>query len=151
MKVIEYFDSDQKEAWLEKIGRSDWGAGKNLHALLKDAAFQNQAGDLAKVYLLVDETGDLLSFCTFTSRDDIPNTSLGPWIGYVYTFPQHRGHGYCGTLLAAVYEKAKEAGISDIFISTNEVGLYEKYGYHFLTTMKDIHQSDSRVYTIKVE
>ena len=37
-----------------------------------------------------------------------------------------------------------------MYISTNEVGLYEKYGYAFLTTMKDINDEDSKVYIKKI-
>ena len=34
----------------------------------------------------------------------------------------------------------------DIYISTGETGLYEKYGYQFWKIMKDVHGEDSRVY-----
>ena len=41
---------------------------------------------------------------------------------------------------------AREAGNKNIYISTNHVGLYEKYGYEFFEVMKDMHGEDSRVY-----
>ena len=34
----------------------------------------------------------------------------------------------------------------DIYISTGETGLYEKYGYQFWKIMKDVAGDDSRVY-----
>ena len=37
-----------------------------------------------------------------------------------------------------------------LYISTGEVGLYEKYGYSFWKTMKDMHGEDSRVYRVHV-
>lgn len=33
-----------------------------------------------------------------------------------------------------------------IYISTNHIGLYEKYGYEFFQMMKDVGGEDSRVY-----
>ena len=33
----------------------------------------------------------MISFCTFAEHDDIPDTELTPWIGFVYTFPAFRG------------------------------------------------------------
>ena len=41
---------------------------------------------------------------------------------------------------------AEEAGINNIYISTNHEGLYEKYGYEFFGMMKDMHGEDSGVY-----
>ena len=33
-----------------------------------------------------------------------------------------------------------------MYISTNHIGLYEKYGYEFFQMMKDVGWEDSRVY-----
>ena len=47
----------------------------------------------------------------------------------------------------AVAEKlAKKERIKNICISTNHVGLYEKYGFEFYKTMKAVDGEDSRVY-----
>lgn len=40
----------------------------------------------------------------------------------------------------------KERGQEYIYISTNHIGLYEKYGYEFFQMMKDVGGEDSRVY-----
>ena len=49
--------------------------------------------------MLVDED-KLISFCTFAPKDDIQPTDLFPWIGFLYTFPEYRGHRYAQILLA---------------------------------------------------
>jgi inorganic pyrophosphatase len=41
---------------------------------------------------------------------------------------------------------AKKKGHNHIYISTGEIGLYEKYGYRFWKNMKDVSGEDSRVY-----
>ncbi|MBS5196659.1 MAG: hypothetical protein KHY93_05835 [Clostridiales bacterium] len=41
---------------------------------------------------------------------------------------------------------AKTDGIQCTYISTNDNGLYEKYGYKFLKIMQDVNGEDSRVY-----
>ncbi len=55
-----------------------------------------------------------------------------------------------GKLLVRAYDIAKENGDKKINISTNETGLYEKYGYTFYRIMKDIENEDSRVYNIDI-
>lgn len=145
MEIIEYFCSNDKEHWLSKIQESDWGAGRYLYELLKNHKLKQLVGENTKVLLLVDGN-DLISFCTFAEKDDIQPTDLTPWIGWVYTFPSYRGNYYSGKLLSYAEKLAKEAGMKNIYISTNHIGLYEKFGYEFFKTMKDINGEDSRVY-----
>ncbi len=145
MKIIDYFSANDKEHWLSKIKESDWGAGKYLYELLKKEKLKQLVGEDTKVLMLAD--GDtLISFCTFAEKDDIQPTDLTPWIGFVYTFPDYRGNRYAEKLLSYAETIAKEAGIKNIYISTNHIGLYEKYGYEFFKIMKDINGEDSRVY-----
>lgn len=145
MKIIEYFSTDNKEYWLSKIKESDWGAGQFLYKLLKNQKLKQYVGESTKVLMLVDEE-NLLSFCTFADKDDIQPTELTPWIGWVYTFPTYRGNHYAGKLLNYAETLAVETGVKNIYISTNHDGLYEKYGYEFFITMKDMDGEDSRVY-----
>ncbi len=145
MKIIEYFGADNKEYWLSKIKESDWGAGQYLHDLLINQKLKQVVGENAKVLMLV-EGENLVSFCSFAEKDDIQPTELTPWIGWVYTFPAYRGNRYVGRLLSHAEALAKEAGMENIYISTNHNGLYEKYGYEFFKMMKDVNGEDSRVY-----
>ena len=95
--------------------------------------------------MLID--GDkLISFCTFAPYDDINPTELTPWVGFVYTFLEYRGNHYAGLLLDYAESIAAIMGKENIYISTNHIGLYEKYGYEFLKMDKDIHGEDTRVY-----
>ena len=145
MEIIEFFSTDNKEYWLSKMKECDWGAGQYLEKLLREEKLKQLVGESTKVLMLVD--GDnLVSFCTFAEKDDIQPTDLTPWIGWVYTFPAYRGKRYAGKMLSYAEALAKEAGIKNIYISTNHIGLYEKYGYEFFQVMKDIEGEDSRVY-----
>lgn len=145
MQVIDYDHCDRQEYWLKQIRKSDWSAGQFLHELLSENKFKNIAGEHSKVLMLVNKD-ELISFCTFAEKDDIQPTTLTPWIGFVYTFPQYRGHRYVGKLFQEIEKLAKGEKIQDIFISTDHVGLYEKYGCEFYQMMNDIDGKPSRVY-----
>jgi len=145
MEIIEFFSTDNKEYWLSKMKECDWRAGQYLEKLLREGKLKQLVGESTKVLMLVDGE-NLVSFCTFAEKDDIQPTDLTPWIGWVYTFPDYRGKRYAGKLLGHAEALAKEAGIKNIYISTNHIGLYEKYGYEFFQVMKDIEGEDSRVY-----
>ena len=101
MNIINFFESDRQEHWLEEIARSNWGAGDFLCELLSNGTFFDAVGEGSKVLLLTD--GDeLISFCTYAQKDDIQPTELTPWMGFVYTFPKHRGHRYVGLLFEEI-------------------------------------------------
>ena len=145
MQIVEYFKSDRPEHWLCQIGKSDWGAGQFLYELLSKKTFHDVVGENSKVLMLTN--GDeLVSFCTYSEKDDIQPTELTPWIGFVYTFPQYRGHRYMEKLFKEIENLAEAENVHDIYISTNHIGLYEKYGCELYEVMNDMHGEPSRVY-----
>ena len=149
MKVINYFESERQPHWLKEIKRSDWGAGDFLFELISNGTFFEAVGEGSKV-LLLTEGDELISFCTYAEKDDIQPTELTPWMGFVYTFPEHRGHRYVGKLFEEIERIAKEEGTPAVYISTNHIGLYEKYGCEFVTQMNDMDGKPSRVYVKKI-
>ena len=149
MQVSNYFDIDNKEHWINEIERSDWRAGPFLGRLLREGEFFDAVGSDSRV-LLLTEGDELLSYCTFAEKDDIQPTDLTPWVGFVYTFPEHRGHRYAGLLFDEVERLAKERQITEVYLSTNHIGLYEKYGWEFFGMMDDMDGEPSRVYVKRI-
>lgn len=145
MKILEYYSCENQAYWLEQIRKSDWGAGTFLYELLREGRLRRLCGPETKV-LLLTEGEKLMAFCTYAWQDDVRDESLFPWVGFVYTFPEHRGKRRMGKLLEYAYALAKKDGHAHIYISTGEEGLYEKYGYTFWTIRKDMHGEDSRIY-----
>lgn len=150
MEIKEISKTSNKEFWLKKISESDWSAGKFLYEILLDGSFYDLCGEKSKVFLLT-EGNDLISFCTYAERDDIPDTDLTPWIGFVYTFPYFRGKRRIGKLLEHIYLCAKKDGYKNFYVSTNQKGLYENFGFKFFQEMKDIHKEMSLVYKMDIE
>lgn len=150
MRIINYFESDEKKHWLSEIRKADRGAAIFLSELLSKETFFHATGENSKV-LMLTEGNKLISFCTYAERDDIQPTELSPWVGFVYTFPEYRGHRYAGLLMDEVERLAKKNGVSKVYISTNHVGLYEKYGCEFMTEMKDMDGELSRIYVKKIK
>ena len=149
MNVIRYFESGCRAHWLAQIGKSDWSAGGLLYRLLESGAFFDALGEGSDVLLLVEDD-TLISYCTFAKKDDIQPTELSPWVGFVYTFPAYRGHRYVALLFEEADRLARQAHIPRIYVSTNHVGLYEKYGCTYLTQAKDLEGEWSRIYVRNV-
>jgi len=125
--------------------------GREIKSLpLESESTVETVSEGSKVLLLTD--GDqLISFCTYAEKDDIQPTDLTPWMGFVYTFPAYRGHRYVGLLMDEIERIAIKDGVSEVYISTNHIGLYEKYGCEFKAEMKDMKGELSRVYVKKIQ
>lgn len=145
MKIINYTESENKDLWLSKLEKCDWGAGQYLAYLLKENKLDELVGENSRVLMLTNEE-NLVSFCTLAKFDDVQPTDLSPWIGFLYTFPSYRGMHMAEKLLAHAECLAKQDGASSVHISTNHIGFYEKYGYEFFMVAKDVEGEDTRVY-----
>ena len=145
MKFIEFFTAENKEYWLSQLEKCDWDAGKYLHYLIKENKLDELVGENTKVLMLTD--GDkLVSLCTLAKYDDVQPTELTPWMGWIYTFPEYRGKRLAGELISRAEKLAKENGATHTHISTNHIGLYEKFGYEFFTLAKDVEGEETRIY-----
>lgn len=149
MKIIEYYETENKDHWLGKISQSDWRAGKYLWKLLDENKLRETIGETARVLMLVQED-ELISFCTLAPYDEIQPTDLSPWVGFVYTFPEYRGNRYIGKLLKHAERLAFDMGKEAVYISTDHIGLYEKFGYKFLKTEKPFTAKKTRGYTARI-
>ena len=150
MEVLDYFEMDNQEYWREEIRKSDWRAAAFLCELLTENRFFESVGEKAKL-LLLTEGEALMAFCTYAPSDEIDDPSLTPWLGFVYTFPKYRGARRVGKLVEYAYGLAKNEGHPFLYVSTGEVGLYEKYGFTYWKDMESIYGETSRVYRMPVE
>lgn len=144
MNIFKFCDCENKEYWIEQIRAQDWGAAKFLADILK----QNKVGELlggGDIFILADGE-KLVSFCTLTKNDCVKDDSLFPWIGFLFTVPEYRGQRCSEKILDAAYRQAMEQGADKVYLATDHIGFYEKYGFTYLETRIDIYDEESRIY-----
>ena len=72
---------------------------------------------------------------------------LTPNVCAVYTEKEYRGQGIARKLLDMVVKDMKSKGITPIYLATNHVNFYERYGWEFLCMVQGDNDSDmSRMY-----
>ena len=72
---------------------------------------------------------------------------LTPNICAVYTEEAYRGQGIAGRLLNMAVEDLQEKGISPVYLLTDHMGLYERYGWEFFCMAQgDGEEKPSRMY-----
>jgi len=98
----------------------------------------------------------LASFVSIARNDEVDITVPGcktwtPWIGCVFTYPEYRGNRLSEKLIYLAEEYAvKEFNAEYTFISTDHIGLYEKFGYEFFTESDTVWGETTRVMRKKV-
>ena len=148
MQIIDYFACNDKTHWRSAIAENEWRAAKHLARLLEQGNFHDEVGK-GTVYLLTE--GDkLVSFLTLAERDcvDVP---YGPWIGFVHTAPEYRGSRRAGLVIDHACAQAAMQGAKQVYIATDHIGVYEKYGFAYLENRVDIYGEDSRIYVRALE
>ena len=150
MEIIELMSYADKNKYLTQLIDCKWWAGKILAKFIIEGELEKMCKANPKVFVLVD--GDeVVSFCTYVHQDEIDAPDMFPWIGFVYTFEKYRSNHYFGKLLNHIISLAKQEKYQKIYVSTNENGLYEKYGFKYYKNMLDITGNDSRIYYLEID
>ena len=144
MEILDLQNIIEQKKWIEKIRECDWGAAKFLAGILENDTFGKLTGN-GRLIIMTDEE-KIVSFCTLAQKDCIDDDTLFPWIGFVYTAPEYRGNRYSGRLVEYACNEAAAQGFENIYIATDHIGLYEKYGFTYIESRTDIYGEEGRIY-----
>ena len=85
-------------------------------------------------------------------NDFHPRKDLAPNICAVFVEPEYRGRGIAGELLNFACRDMKDRSIGTLYLVTDHVGFYERYGWQFLCMVRgDGEDRDSRIYLHREE
>lgn len=77
----------------------------------------------------------------FNSRQD-----LWPWLAALYIEESERGSGLGARLLAHGVQEAARLGFETVYLFTDHIGYYEKYGWTYIGSGYGVDGEESRVY-----
>lgn len=101
--------------------------------------------ELPRWYLLEDE-GEIIGCAGLLINDFISRMDLCPWISSMYIEEKRRGNAYGALLIDHIRQDAKKAGFSQLYLCTDHVGYYEKYGFTHIGTGYHPWGESSRIY-----
>lgn len=102
-----------------------WRAGQSLAKQMRSRSF----GEGERVFVALTEENAMAGYCTLTALDCLPEAPYSPYIGFVFVDEAHRGHRLSEQLIDAACAEAACLGHSRVFLVSDHVGLYEKYGF----------------------
>ncbi|MBQ9048056.1 MAG: GNAT family N-acetyltransferase [Solobacterium sp.] len=121
-----------------------WGVPKEAYLDCMDAYLRGKTE--FGWYLCLDE--DRIVGGMGVIENDFHNRKdLSPNICAVYTEEEYRNQGIAGNLLNMTVNDLSQKGINPVYLVTNHVGFYERYGWKFLCMVQgDGEPEMSRMY-----
>lgn len=109
--------------------QSKWGIPKEAYLECMNAYLDNET-DYGWYFCLCDEK--IVAGMGVIENDFHDRKDLAPNVCAVYTEEDYRCKGIAGNLLNMVVEDMRDKGVSPIYLVTDHIGFYERYGWEFL-------------------
>lgn len=100
-------------------------------------------------YAAVDDNGRIIGGMGVIQNDFHKRLDLAPNVCAVYTESDRRSEGIAGELLDFVCKDMKQSGIDTLYLITDHIGFYERYGWDYLCDVETDDNSKSRMYIHK--
>ena len=75
---------------------------------------------------------------------------LYPWLVALFIDEDHRGNEYAQLLIQKVISDTQKMGFKKLYLKTDHIGLYEKYGWIYIGDGYEPEGTRSRIYEIGV-
>jgi GNAT superfamily N-acetyltransferase len=96
--------------------------------------------------LILVDGDELIGFISIFPFDSEEEKDLTPWYATMYVKKEHRGLGYSKILNDAILNEAKNRGFKEIYLKTDLVNYYDKFGAIFIKMMN----SGERLYKFEL-
>lgn len=110
----------------------------------------NAPTSLPQWYLL-EKQGVIIGCTGLITNDFISRMDLYPWICALYIDEAYRGNAYSLLLLDKAKDDALQAGFDHVYLATEHVGFYEKYGFDYLGLGYHPWSESSRIYAYRLK
>ena len=104
---------------------------------------------LPQWYVLMDEE-KIVAGAGLITNDFVSQMDLMPWLCALYVEPEYRGNGLGAKLIRRCIEDAAGMGFESLYLCTDHIGYYEKYGFEFLAMGYHPWGESSRIYKTRV-
>ncbi len=120
-----------------------WGSpsGKSLDEVRCTLEHSLMTERLPQTFVAI-ENGEALGMYQLSMHDDLAGRpDIYPWLINVYVDEKFRGRGVCAEMMKTVEENARKAKLSELYLYTKHIGLYEKYGWEFIEYVKTFDEA----------
>ncbi len=92
----------------------------------------------------------IVGITSLLKTDYYPLPEIYPWVSCVFVSEDYRGHRISNKLIDFANEYARNIGFDKTYIPSEHIGLYEKYGYHYLKNITNYGNGIDRLYVKEI-
>ncbi|QDU34644.1 hypothetical protein KS4_27150 [Poriferisphaera corsica] len=128
-----------------------WGGESNFN-FYQNAIRHSSTTALPQFFIMLDDAPPsnqtIIGCSALLTNDLISRQDLYPWMACLFIEESHRGRALGNLLSERAVTAAHAAGYPNIYLYTDHVGLYEKYGWtHHTDAYNPFEATPYRVYT----
>ena len=96
--------------------------------------------------LILLDNNNLVGFISIFPNDSDEEPNLSPWYATMFVKKEYRGKGYSKLLNDAIVQEAKKRNIKTLYLKTELVNYYEKFGAKYIKNLS----SSEKLYKIDI-
>ena len=144
--MLKIYNIKEKQEFLREVAiltQKEWGKKTNSEEEF-EAKINKKTSKIinnfdnplyCKLILLDDDI--LIGFISIFPTDGDERKDLSPWYATMYVKEDFRGKGYSKILNNAILEEAKNRRFKKLYLKTDLINYYEKFGAIFLDTLNN--------------
>ncbi len=133
--------SDSAAAWFHQ----KWGIPQSAYRESMEDCLRGQSA-IPQWYVALDGA-QIIAGAGVIKNDFHDRKDLTPNVCAVYVEKERRGKGLAGKLLRFICEDCRAQGVGTLYLLTDHIGFYERYGWTFFCmAMGDGEETPSRMY-----
>ena len=144
--MLKIYNIKEKQEFLREVAiltQKEWGSKTNSKEAFeakinkKISKIINNFNNPLYCKLLLSDDNILIGFISIFPTDGDKRKNLWPWYATMYVKEEFRRKGYSKILNNAILEEAKKRGFKKLYLKTDLINYYEKFGAIFLDTLNN--------------
>ena len=137
MKLINLKENEKYLKEYIELCSKEWGTSKTKAQM--EQYINKKRKDILTIDKVISVIGlvdnKLIGFISLFKTDGAERTDLTPWYATMYVKKEYRNKGYSKILNNAIIEEAKRLGYKKLYLKTNLINYYEKFGAKFIENL----------------
>lgn len=126
--------------------QSRWASDESMDVYTDCIARCGDTASPLPQWYMLEEDGVSAGCAGLIANDFISRQDLWPWLCALFVEPSFRGHELGRLLIERAVSDAQKAGYKSVYLCTDHIGYYEKYGFSYLATGYHPWGESSRIY-----
>ena len=140
MEVISILNNDKYLDEYIELCSLEWGSNKTKEQMkqyIENKKEKIRTEDKVISVLGLIDNNTMYGFISLFKYDGDERRDLTPWYATMYVKKEYRGKGYSKILNDALLKEALRLGYNKVYLKTNLINYYEKFGAKYMEKLND--------------